>query len=428
MLAVVGGMLVALLVSSGLIYLNWSRLPERVQNLPRYVQTQINKYRPHPDFVPTPAVSGAAPVFETALAASVTSPTAPEAATPTIEVQQVVLKTTPTRQPKNSPTPTTSPPTATPTIALTPVQAAVSLSGIRHEYQKWNNCGPVTIGMQLSYLGHTENQTVIAPFLKPNPDDKNVSPEELASYARTAGYTSRVLVGGDLDLLKALLSNGFPVVVESWFIPEPNDEMGHYLLLTGYDDKTSQFIVYDSYHGPDQHVSYTEFDPLWQVFNRTFVLSYQPEQEPVVQALLGERADPTQMYQHALAVAIQEANATPKNKYPWFNIGSSYVGLGDMENAARAFDHARTLQLPWRMLWYQFGPFEAYYALGRYDDVIALTTANLKVVSNLEESSYWRGRAFAAQGNTAAARRDFQAAVRDNNKYLAAIEALQALP
>ena len=41
--------------------------------------------------------------------------------------------------------------------------------------------------------------------------------------------------------------------------------------------------------------------------------------------------------------------------------------------AASAFDEARRIGLPYRMLWYQFGPFEAYLRVGRYQDVIDRT-------------------------------------------------------
>ena len=55
------------------------------------------------------------------------------------------------------------------------------LSGARHEYQRLNNCGPVTIGMAMSDWGGRQNQYQIAPLLKPNKADNNVGPDELAS-------------------------------------------------------------------------------------------------------------------------------------------------------------------------------------------------------------------------------------------------------
>lgn len=74
-----------------------------------------------------------------------------------------------------------------------------------------------------------------------------MSPGEIADCAASLGFQARVVVGADLAMLRALVSNGFPVMVESWFIPTPNDEMGHYMLLKGYEDDV--LIFDDSFHG-----------------------------------------------------------------------------------------------------------------------------------------------------------------------------------
>ena len=50
------------------------------------------------------------------------------------------------------------------------------LDGITHIYQGWNNCGPATLTMGLSYFGHEADQYPAAQWLKPNSEDKNVSP------------------------------------------------------------------------------------------------------------------------------------------------------------------------------------------------------------------------------------------------------------
>jgi hypothetical protein len=79
------------------------------------------------------------------------------------------------------------------------------------------------------------------------------------------------------------------------------------------------------------------------------------------------------------------------------------------------------------MLWYQFGPYETYYAVGRHDDVIALADATLSVTDNLEESHYWRGMSRLALGDVEGARRDFEAALRYHEGWPPAVAALAAL-
>lgn len=306
-----------------------------------------------------------------------------------------------------------------------PLPQSAYLDGIRHQQQTWNNCGPATLSMMLSYYKGTDTQQVIAQAIKPYKDDKNVSPDALVGYAESAGFRARILVGGDIQLLKALVANQIPVIVESWFIPEPGDEMGHYQLLVGYDGDTLTF--YDSYHGPDVQHSVHEFDALWKVFNRLAVLVWKPEQDAQMQALLGPRWDEAQMKQIALDTARQDTTADPRDKFAWFNIGSTLLSMGDQAGAVDAFDNAIALKLPWRMMWYQFGPYEANYLAGHYDKVVQLTSATLRVRAGLEESYYWRGRAYAAQGKTKSARTDFNQALVYRANYAAARSALDEL-
>jgi tetratricopeptide (TPR) repeat protein len=112
--------------------------------------------------------------------------------------------------------------------------------------------------------------------------------------------------------------------------------------------------------------------------------------------------------------------------FAWFNLGSSRVGLGDYTGAAEAYDQAFALyqnlpedQRPYRLMWYQTGPYEAYYAVGRYEDVINLANTTFFWVGQpvLEESYYWRGRAETALGQTNQAIADFEKAAALNPYY-----------
>jgi tetratricopeptide (TPR) repeat protein len=80
------------------------------------------------------------------------------------------------------------------------------------------------------------------------------------------------------------------------------------------------------------------------------------------------------------------------------------------------------------MLWYQFEPFEAYYGAGRYDELLSLVNSNLNNgASWVEETHYWQGRAYAAQGRTGEAATAFRNALRYNPRYQAAQAALEDL-
>jgi tetratricopeptide (TPR) repeat protein len=143
---------------------------------------------------------------------------------------------------------------------------------------------------------------------------------------------------------------------------------------------------------------------------------------------VGDDIDDKAMWQRALSEAQNTIKRDPADAFAWFNLGSDLTGLGRYEEAAKAYDKARQIGLPWRMFWYQFGPFQAYYEAGRYDEVIALANATLRTAKYVEELYYWRGLAQIAQAKTNEARVSFQRALEMNRYYAPASEALAALP
>jgi len=315
---------------------------------------------------------------------------------------------------------------AQPVIEPVSLPPSARLEGIRHQQQSWNNCGPATLSMMLSYFGQNDTQQMIAKQIKPFKDDKNTSPEELVSYATSVGYRARMIQGGDVNLIKSLVANNFPVIVETWFVPEPDDEMGHYQLLVGYDDDVLRF--FDSYHGPNVKHTVEEFDPLWKVFNRLAIVMWPEAQDAQMQALLGARWDEQAMLQGALATARAETAANPQDKFAQFNIGTNLLKLGDVAGAVEAYQNARVMKLPWRMLWYQFGVYEANFAQGNYENLVKITSETLKVKAGLEESYFWRARAQAALGKASAARQDLQQALQYRENYAEAQAVLESLP
>ncbi len=361
----------------------------------------------------------------------VPTPRTPLPASPTATARPTWLPATPT---------TTLPPS--PTLAYTPTSLppAAFVRPPRHEYQHWNNCAPATISMALAVWGWEGDQETLAAWLKPNPRDKNVFPHEIVQGVL---YHTRFLaltrVAGTPALLRTFIAAGFPVVIEEGFEPANTDGwMGHYLLLWGYDDARARFYAHDSYHGPEQALPYTILEAQWRAFNFTFLVIYPPVEEARVQALLGPWREEDSAWHMALARAQAETRALSgrDQMFAWFNLGDSELALGDPARAAAAYDQAFAElaalppdERPWRWMWYHDGPYRAYYAVGRYEDVIHLATTTLRSMSEpvLEEAYYWRGRAYAAQGKREAARADFQRALRFHPGYAPAQQALQAL-
>ena len=294
--------------------------------------------------------------------------------------------------------------------------------------------------MALSYFGLYLDQSETAVYLKPNPEDRNVSPYEISRYVNEqTPYAALDRTNGILEAVKRLVANGFPVVIELGI--EPPGEYrwlgwyGHYLLVVAYDDAREQFWVYDSWFGTSdvplenadrngRNLPYAEVEAYWPQFNRSYVAVYQPEQAETVARIVGEDMDDTIMWQNSLVQAQADAAADPNNAFFWFNLGTSYNANGEYERATTAFDQARAIGLPWRMLWYQFGPYEAYYEVGRYEDVILLADVTLKDRPYFEESFYYKGLALAAAGETAAAEENIEKAATFNPNFDLAVVAL----
>ena len=353
--------------------------------------------------------------------------------------QATVQALIPTATPSPSPIPVTATPTPvdtpTPLPSATPLPAQVMLDGLtyysQHDY--WNYCAPANLAMALSYWGWQGSLTDIGSVVKPGEWDKNVMPYELEDY--TASYTNLRAVtrsGGTLELLKKLISAGYPVVVEKGVVlPDSCNGgktwMGHYQTVMGYDDALSMFYAYDSFTGssskPAVSVPYEQMLAEWRPFNYIFLVIPSVAGEAGLWQALGEYADPTRADQIAAEFAAREAaeSTSTQQFFAWYNRGTSLMRLGDYGNAGSAYDEAYRLYenlpkpRPFRMTWYQTGPYFAYFNSGRFQDVVDLADNTLKDVCTssfskpgLEETWIWRARAKAALGDSEGAVEDLR--------------------
>jgi hypothetical protein len=332
-------------------------------------------------------------------------------------------------------------PTATPTNPPPPLPTSIPIPstyqavGFRFVKQLWNTCGPANLAQALNFLGWGGTQKDIENYVKPDREDRNVSPWELVDFVNTGlnaqqGVQLKALMryGGDLNLIKRLVANRFAVILEKGYDLPVEGWMGHYLTIQGYDDLRGQVHGLDTYLG-DRWENYDELDRRWQMFNRLYIVVYPSERERELAVLLGPNRDEAYTFTLALSKAKEEAYSKPDNPFAWFNLGTSYVLLRDYKNASIAFDKAFTAGrgLPYRMLWYQFTPYEAYFYSGDYNQVLTYTEATLGTSQDLEESHYWRGLALAAMGDMKGAEAAFRKALNVNSVYQPAREALDQI-
>ena len=351
------------------------------------------------------------------LTSTVTAPT---------DVADVILSATPS-------------PAYTPAATSTSIPKKIVLSGFKHEYQEWNNCGPATLAITLSYWGWKGNQEPIATFTKPNPRDKNVMPYELTAYVEEeTEYEVVSRVGGNVGLLKRFLAAGFPVMIEKGMDLPKDGWMGHYVLVTGYIDVDSRFTMQDSYFGPDQVMTYDDLVLNWRAFDYQYLVVYPSNRKADIETILGPNLNEEYSYQSAAALASGEIYSLSGRDqfFAWYNRGTSLMRLQDYSGASAAYDQAFSLypdipekQRPWRMVWYQTGPYWAYYYTGRYQDVIDLATKTLDAMSEpvLEEGYYWRALARESLGDTKGAIKDLRSSLQYHAGFEPALTELQQL-
>lgn len=350
-------------------------------------------------------------------------------------------------------------PTPRPALTPTPVPQEVTLPGVKYvdQRERWNYCAPANLTMALTYWGWQGTRDDVARVVKPGENDasksfidrgrtdRNVMPYELEAFVNeNTEYRALYRHGGTIDLMKALVAAGFPPVAEKgYYEPDYRGKvgwLGHYQFITGYDETKQELIVQDTFNdGPNFHIPYETFLQGWRSFNFLFLVVYPADREAELLDVLGPYADAT----WASGQALQRANADIQalqgidQFFAWFAKGTSHVALLQYVDAATAYDQAfavyNTLgsdsnERPYRMMWYQTGPYWAYFYSGRYYDVVSLadtTLNNTGSTPTLEESLYWRGLAKYALGDTLGGIEDVRRSVYYNMNFTAGLAKLQ---
>lgn len=283
--------------------------------------------------------------------------------------------------------------------------------------QSFNNCGPAAVSMVLQHFGFNVSQEETKAHLRTNADDKNVFIGEISSYIKNDyGVGNKVLFNGDLKTIKTLVANGIYVVVEDWL--HPNEDIGHVLIIRGFDDTEGVLIADDSYFGVGIKYTYSTWDSdQWKPYNREYMPVYTSENENLVKTIVGENWSEKTMYQNSVVRNQTDIDSNPNDMFAWFNLGTSYYGLGEYEKAKNAFEKSQSIGWPHRMLWYQIQPVQTYNKLGEYKK--ALDTANLGMWfnDNFAEMHYEKAVAYKGLGDTQNAKIEVQKTLSLDPKY-----------
>jgi tetratricopeptide (TPR) repeat protein len=344
--------------------------------------------------------------------------------------------------PRGATKPAVSASTSTPVIALrvakpapTAVVALPASALLQNDYQiyeTWNNCGPASLSMALSYFGIHKSQAELGQILRPyenqqgNNDDKDVTFSQLANEARKFGLLAYFRPNGNIQLLKKFNAIGLPVVVETTM--GKTDDIGHYRVVKGYSNADGTITQDDSMQGHNITFSYTDLDYMWNKYNHEYLVLVPKNKQRLAENILGPNLNPRFAWQATVMADRAMLVNNPTDVDSRFNLSVALYYVDQYRNSVTEFEKVQSL-LPFRTLWYQIEPIEAYYALGDYQTVRSLATSILNNGNRAFSQLYIiLGNIDLKQGNIQAARTEFQNAVYYNVNLKEAQVALNSLP
>ena len=229
--------------------------------------------------------------------------------------------------------------------AVAPTPDKIRLGPLTYIRQTLNNCGPAAIAEVLHFWGVEQTQEQARLALRPDNNSRGMWPYPVPAYVAKLGMSSLMGVNGNPTLVKALVANGFPVIIAQWV--SATDHTGHYREIEGFDDARQVFVSTDSYLGPNHELSYAEFSQIWNG-NQRFMVVYPPAKQPLLNAVLASVGwDKTAAYQADMAKQLERAkNPAAASPRP-FRRGEAGLGqawdqiqLGNLEAARAAIQQA----------------------------------------------------------------------------------------
>jgi len=309
-------------------------------------------------------------------------------------------------------------PSAQPSPYLKPLPDFLVLDGGIHMYQTFNNCGPASLSMLLSYFDIDVSQATLGDQLRPvqhaegDNDDKSVTLAELAKRAEEYDLIAYHRPAGNIKLIKHFISYGIPVLTRTWL--KSDEDIGHYRVVKGYNEKKGFLVQDDSLQGKNRRYKYDQFLELWEPFNYEFLVLVNRPKQKVAEEILGNLTDKDIAWQRTLTFSEERKGPDSDNNYAIFNKSVALYYLDKYEQSIKEFEKVES-KLPRRMLWYQIEPIKAYYKVGNYERVLSMTEHLLNNGNRaFSELYYLRGLVFRAQGDESRAEDSFERAARYN--------------
>ena len=132
------------------------------------------------------------------------------------------------------------------------------LQGIPLVRQGYNQCGPASPQMVLAYWGLGMDQAAIGALTKPDLR-AYMRAAAIGSFASSVGLASTTVRGASLNVVRAFLAQGVPVIALSFF--NTPGEVPHWRVVSGFDDRQSVVFVHDPLAGYVA-IRYADFETL----------------------------------------------------------------------------------------------------------------------------------------------------------------------
>ena len=303
---------------------------------------------------------------------------------------------------------------------LPPAPNSKTLTNGVHVFQTYNNCGPASLSMALSYFGTNVSQEDLGKALRPyqipggDNDDKSVTLQELAKKAEEYGFVTYHRPNGNKDLIKYFIAQDIPVIARTW--TKDGEDIGHFRVVKGYDEVRKVIIQDDSLQGKNLEYSYDSFNGLWKAFGYEYLVLIPQEKIDIARLILGENFDKEIAWKNMLESTEKVIAQNPSDVYANFNKLVALSNLGNYEESVKVYESIEG-KLPPRMLWYQIEPIVAYQKVKNYNKVFEITDSLIKSGNRgFSEIYQIRGEIYLAQENNDLANIEFNK-VAFYNKY-----------
>jgi hypothetical protein len=216
--------------------------------------------------------------------------------------------------------------------------AKIQVEEMKHVWQSLNNCGPASVVMALSTFGIDVTQEFARVPLRGTSVLSGMGPQRVDGWvSANFGLRSVWRNNGTNDLLRRLVANGFAPMVTQWMQDPSVSRIAHWRVVRGYDDGAGTFYVNDPMLGNMVTLSYGWFQKNWQAFSYRYMVIYDPKDEALLKAIIGDDWNDAKMRKNFYERARADAHSQDTSA-AWLAYGEAAYGYGLFSEAVTAFE------------------------------------------------------------------------------------------